>query len=184
MMRLVLMMFFGCVSLFAISSAQGHARWKAGSAVSPPRDLSSGLKTPPCGGASRTTTPKSYRPGQAIAVEFEETINHPGYFEVYLLGENETPLSGFTSPLVTVNDTQNNPIVEGRNHLYTANINLPNVYCEKCSLQLVQVMTENPDFPSRYYSCSDIRLSDAVSVDPKVGAKPPKPMNLKIQPSP
>jgi hypothetical protein len=187
---LFIMKFFILVALVGVGwlldvrEADAHARWKGGSAVSPPRDLSSGLKAPPCGGAPRTTNPKIYRPGQTLAVEFEETINHPGYFEIRVLGENDTPLAGVVSPLVTINDTQNTPIANGMNHQYKANITLPNIQCEKCALQLIQVMTENPDFPSRYYSCSDIRISEDANVEAKSGNKPPKPMNLRIQRSP
>jgi hypothetical protein len=175
---------FCALSLLVNHEAEGHARWKAGSLVSPPRDVASGLKSPPCGGSAKTSTPRSFQAGEAITVEFEETINHPGYFEIRILGEGDAPVIGYTEPLAKIDDIQNNTISGGRNHQYTAKITLPNIKCDGCSLQLIQYMTEDPNFPSKYYSCSDVSLVDNGTALPASVQRPPKPMNLKIQRSP
>lgn len=152
----------GFLSLHSFqSTAWAHARWKLGSAVTPPRNDSTGLKTAPCGGVSRTATPRTFRPGQQITVEFEETINHLGYFEIYFLPANDT-IAGTPTPLATVQDTQNTQVVNGVNHQFTAQITLPSTPCEQCTIQLIQVMQDQgPAGPrSFYYSCTDVRLSN------------------------
>ncbi len=159
-------------SLLSTNSAFAHTRWKLGSTLSPPRNNSTGLKTAPCGGVARSASLKNYSPGQSIPVEFEETINHPGRFEIRILGPQDQPISGFTEPLLTIQDTQNTQVSNGINHQYTAQVPLPNITCIDCTLQLIQVMTENPAAPSFYYSCSDI----------SVGATAPeKPVGLKLE---
>jgi len=114
----------------------------------------------------------NYSPGQGIPVEFEETINHPGRFEVRILGPEDQPLAAYTAPLLTIQDVQNTEIQNGANHQYRGQVILPNITCINCSLQLIQVMTENPETPSLYYSCTDI----------SIGAKAPeKPSGLKLE---
>lgn len=135
----------------------------------PGRSTASGLKTGPCGGINRTATAKALASGQAVRVDWEETIQHPGRFEFYFSQSGD---SGF-SYLATVQDDQNNPIpAGGPNHVFTSTLTLPNVTCTDCTLQMVQVMTENPASPSYYYSCADIQLS------PSTAATPPPPVPL------
>jgi hypothetical protein len=161
------------VTLLALeTTAFAHARWKLGSALTPPRTNATGLKSAPCGAAPRTALSKNYSPGQVIPVEFEETINHPGRFEIRILGPADQPLAAYTAPLLTIQDVQNTAIQNGVNHQYTGQVPLPNITCIDCSLQLIQVMTENPANPSLYYSCTDI----------SIGATPPeKPSGLKLE---
>jgi hypothetical protein len=150
--------------------AYSHARWKLNSTITPPRTNSTGLKTAPCGGVPRSDTARAITPGSTLTVEFEETIQHPGRFEIRLLGPGDQPIAGMTAPLVTVDDNQNGNIVNGNNHQFTAQVPIPNIPCLDCSLQLIQVMTENPANPSFYYSCTDVSVG---------GTVPAKPVGLK-----
>jgi hypothetical protein len=158
------------ISAFVSVPAYSHARWKLNSAITPPRSNSTGLKDAPCGGVARTDTARAITPGQMLTVEFEETIQHPGRFEIRLLGPGDQPIAGMTAPLVTVQDDQNGNIANGNNHQFTAQVPIPNTPCLDCSLQLIQVMTENPANPSFYYSCTDVSVG---------GTVPAKPTGLK-----
>jgi hypothetical protein len=119
------------------------------------------LKTGPCGGIARTATPKVLLAGSAVRVDWLETINHPGRYEFYLstAADNNFQLIG------TVQDDQN-----GTNdlpHMFTSMIQMPTgVTCDACTLQMIQVMTENPAAPTYYYSCADIQLSTSGSPTP------------------
>lgn len=140
--------------------AFGHARFKL-DGMFKPRTTDTGLKTAPCGDAARTTAPVTLTPGQKVTVEWEETIDHPGFFRLSFSPADDL---GFEANVLLDNiaDTQNDGLVP---HFYRADVTLPNQTCTACTLQLIQVMTENPLAPSNYYSCSDIQL----------GAAPPAP---------
>jgi len=174
-----LLLVLGC-SLFAFSwvpMGYSHARFKVGSTLTPPRNDSTGLKTPPCGGVARTATVRTFKPGETITIEFEETINHLGFFQVFFMTANDST-TGTPQPLVVVQDNQNNPVANGVNHQFTAQVTLPNITCETCTLQLVQVMQDQgPNGPStNYYSCSDIRLSNNPAPPPSPPAPAPSPV--------
>ncbi|MEY3901802.1 MAG: hypothetical protein RL189_1108 [Pseudomonadota bacterium] len=162
------------IATFASLQAHGHARWKLGSSVSAPRSEDAGLKAAPCGGKARTANVKSYSAGESVTLEFEETINHPGYYEVHLLGSNDQKVAGVPSPLARLDDTQNNPISNGNNHQYKISFQVPAVDCPQCAFQLIQVMLDNPNAPSNYYSCTDVSITNS-------GKAPAKPAGFKIQ---
>lgn len=125
-----------------------HARLKTtGTLV--PRSTNPGIKIGPCGGIARTATPAVFAPGATITVNWEETIDHPGRYEFYFSAAND---AGFTL-LKTVPDTATGALP----HQFTTTLTLPNVSCTDCTLQMIQVMTENPANPSYYYSCADIQ---------------------------
>ncbi len=140
---LVLVATFG-IKVFA------HARIKVTGALVP-RNNDAGIKTGPCGGVPRLAQPAVYPPGATITVTWEETINHPGRYEFYFSPANDQNFQ----LLQTVVDTQDGG---GLPHQYSTQLTLPNVQCTDCTLQMIQVMTENPANPSLYYSCADIRL--------------------------
>lgn len=148
------------LSTMLATPAFGHARFKLDGMLKP-RTTDTGLKTAPCGGAARTTAPVTLAPGQKMTVEWEETIDHPGFFRISFSPADDL---GFEANVLLDNiaDTQNDGLVP---HFYRADVTLPNQTCTACTLQLIQVMTENPLAPTNYYSCSDIQL----------GAAPPAP---------
>ncbi len=155
---------FVSICLLAASSVSAHARLKPGSGT-PPRNDSTGLKTAECGGETvpRGTSPKVYKPGEEITVEWEETINHPGYFVIRF---SEADDKNFDRHVLVEKfvDTQNTAIDSPTAyHKYSTKVKLPNVVCESCTLQLIQVMEENPAAPTCYYSCSDIKLAGTKS---------------------
>jgi len=151
------------VAILYTDLANAHSRFALNSAT-PPRSDNSGIKTGPCGGYPRSTTPAVFTPGQQITVQWEETINHPGYFRIAFSPADDLDFDA--NVLYQVDDNQNDSQVP---HFYTANITLPNTPCQTCSLQLIQYMTEVTP-PNLYYSCADIQI---ISTDP-----PPNVQNV------
>jgi hypothetical protein len=146
--QLLLLTFFMSGLLYQ-TYANAHARL-----VSPaPRNNNAGIKTGPCGGLARTNNPTLVQGGQMLTVTWIETINHPGRFLFSLSYAND---QGFQQNLLaTIPDNQDNNVVP---HNYSTQIMIPNVNCDTCTLQMIQSMEENPQAPSFYFSCADIRI--------------------------
>ncbi len=142
--------------------AAAHARWDLNGVVKP-RNTSTGLKTDPCGGATRTTTPVTFIPGQTLEVSFEETINHASHFRIAFSPQGDL---NFNNNVLLDNIPDNLGSETPLPHLYRAVITLPTQACDACTLQLIQVMTDNPAAPSNYYSCSDIKLATGGGTTP------------------
>lgn len=134
------------------SLSWGHARL-----VTPtPRSNDSGIKSGPCGGLARSANPTVLQGGQSLAISWQETVNHPGQFLFALSMENDI----FSTNLASVTDNQNGG---GLPHSYSTIVAIPNINCETCSIQMIQSMEENPNAPSYYYSCADIRIVASTS---------------------
>jgi hypothetical protein len=128
-----------------------------------PRSNDSSIKTGPCGTYGPNTGPRTELvAGSRIEVQFGETINHSGWFKIsfaqvadqnYTIVEDQIPHS----------DAPPQPSF-AQPRMYRHTITVPNVPCERCGLQLIQVMTDrNP--PTNYYSCADIRIVAAPAPD-------------------
>lgn len=160
MRRLVLLLL-----ILSTHFAWGHARLKTANGIVP-RSSSAGLKTGPCGNVARTSNVATYRSGESITVQWEETVNHPGRFEFYFSQANDANWV----LLKSVDDMQDNSATLP--HQYSTSLTLPNATCTDCTLQMIQVMTENPASPSLYYSCADIRLQSTGGPLPNPGPVP------------
>ena len=159
-----------------------HAHLNSSTGVVPRKDnignIPSGLKTGPCGGLPRIANPPTLQPGQQLTVYWEETIQHPGRFEIYFSQANEQNFQLLT----TVQDTQDD---QNLPHQYNTTVTLPNVTCTGCTLQLIQVMTENPASPSLYYNCADMKLGTGTSTTPTPSPTPgtsPTPTSSPLPP--
>jgi hypothetical protein len=151
----------------------GHARLRLGGTL-PPRSTSAGLKSGPCGNVARTNNPTLLQAGQQLTVQWDEVIDHPGYYRVAFSPAND---QGFDANVLVlkVNDL---PGV----HAYEATITVPNVECTQCTIQLIQYMTENNP-PSLYYSCADVEIRKGVVVpspvpSPVPSGPPPAPVPI------
>lgn len=132
------------------SWSHAHSRLKASNEIKI-RSTDPGIKTGPCGGVARAAQPAVLTPGQTITVNWEETIYHPGRFEFYFSAGGD---KDFTL-LKSVPNNQNNANTP---HQFSTTLTLPNVSCDACTFQMIQVMAENPANPTYYYSCSDMQL--------------------------
>ena len=152
-------------------------------------------KAAPCGGDAKDQgTPSnivgSAVGGQKLRLRVQETIYHPGHYRVALAVNSRDELP--PDPVTTTRDTPKGPwsvwavvqsppqipvLADGLFPHYTrpaapqifeADIQLPNINCKKCTLQVVQWMAEhgyNNPGGYTYHHCADL----AITADP---AKP------------
>ena len=143
-----------------------------------------------CGlaGSTRSANPTVLAPGETITVQWTETINHPGHYRISfdVDGEDFTIPQSFTDLTQTENVLVDN-ITDNQGGTYTQEITLPDVECESCTLQLIQMMTDKPPYGELageaddiYFLCADIALragggpdAGADPVDPDAGPDDP-----------
>jgi hypothetical protein len=115
-------------------------------------------------------TPTTVAGGTAVTVNWVETIQHPGKFIFSLSNAND---ANFVI-LKQVLDNQDNPA--NIPHSYTTTVDIPNINCDTCTLQMIQSMEENPAAPTFYYSCADIKIVSATAPPlPPAPSVPPPP---------
>ncbi len=156
-------------------------------------------KAGPCGGTSADAgTPSNaigkVQGGQTLHVKVQETVFHPGHYRIALAVNSRTELP--PDPEVTTRDTDRGPwsvsakiqnpvqppvIVDGlwahteRDAIaqpFETDITIPNINCEKCTLQIVQFMAEhgrNRDGDFTYHHCADLNIT----------ADPSKPVDTR-----
>lgn len=145
-----------------------------------PKKRVAGLKTGPCGeaGSVRGDDVCQYRPGATITLAWDETIDHPGHYRIAF---DEDGDDDFFDP-ASFEDVSGGPgvlldgiadrDVGGDDARYTQEITLPDVECDNCTLQVVQVMTDKApygDGNDLYYQCADIVLSASAPEVPAAG---------------
>ncbi len=141
-------------------SIYAHARFSANKLLKP-RNTSDSLKTGPCGGIAQLPLDQRTQivAGSKITVEWEETIEHPGWYRLAFSPNGST---GFDTNVLLDNILDTTGSVTRANpatwHRYSATIDVPTTTCESCTIQLIQVMTEDPANPRNYYSCADVRI--------------------------
>jgi hypothetical protein len=127
-----------------------------------------------------------FHAGDMIEVELNETIPHPGYFRI-ALAKNR---SEFTIPPVdnamscaldldkVPTGAHDNILADGlwkepnqpsARHLTTM-VKLPNEPCDKCTIQVVQVMKDHGLNSCYYYHCADIKILPAGGATGAAGA--------------
>ncbi len=140
------------------SVAQAHSRFNPAGNI-PGRSTASNGKVAPCDGVARTATAKMLASGSQVRVDWQETIQHPGYYEIYFSAAGDANFM----KIATIQDTQN--LSNDLPHNFSATVTLPTGTCTDCTLQLVQVMTENNP-PTMYYSCADVQLASVAPPTP------------------
>ena len=127
--------------------------------------------------------------GDTIHIKIKETIYHPGFYRVALAVKDRAELpkdpdaitrQGTRGPISVSGRIESNPqlpvLADGlflhhaapaKDTFWEADVKLPNINCDKCTLQIIQLMTEQskaPYDPSAedaddiYYQCIDLRL--------------------------
>jgi hypothetical protein len=156
-------------------------------------------KAGPCGGTSAdagtpTNTIGKVQGGSTLHVKVQETVYHPGHYRIALAVNSRAELPA--DPDVTTRDGDRGPvsvsakiqnpaqapvIVDGlwahtdRSAIaqpFETDITLPNITCEKCTLQIVQFMAEhgrNADGDFTYHHCADLNIT----------ADPSKPIDTR-----
>jgi hypothetical protein len=164
-------------ALILAPPARAHVRLE-----SPASRYGDQMKSRPCGipGGKRTTSVTTVRPAETLTVIFDEIIDHPGYFRIAFDRKGDSALgppvwngAAFVNPSnveVLVDLIANPP---GLTH-GEIRVQLPDIECDTCTLQLIQVMTDKPPFDGIddfYYQCADLRLSATAPL----GGPPPLP---------
>ncbi len=126
------------------------------------------LKQGPCGvlNGERSENVTVFEPGQTILVRWEEYVNHPGHFRVAFDADGD---DDFVDP-ASMNERYGNDsvLLDGiedqatNDPYYEVSVQLPNIECERCTLQVIQVMYDKPPYvvPGNdiYYQCADLAL--------------------------
>lgn len=130
-------------------------------------------KNDPCGHADNPAgegSPATYQAGQTITIRFDEYVQHTGHFRVAL---DMTGTDTFVSPS-DFDDFYNSPQVlldeiadDQDGGLHEVEVTLPDTLCDPCTLQLIQVMTDDgawgPGNDDLYFQCADIVIEPAVA---------------------
>ena len=144
-------------------------------------------KAGPCGGTSAdagtpTNAITQARGGQKLHVKVQETVFHPGHYRIALAVNSRAELP--PDPDVTTRETEKGPwsvsaviqapvrppvLVDGlfahttrAAEPFETDVELPNINCEKCTLQIIQFMAEhgrNRDGDFSYHHCADVRIT-------------------------
>jgi Lytic polysaccharide mono-oxygenase, cellulose-degrading len=144
----------------------------------PARDPRDYVKDGPCGraGSSPGEVVATFVKGDTITVRWDEFVPHPGHFRLSLSTEGD---GAFVDPIdyddfypadnVLLDDIED---PDGTS-AHAVELTLPEIECDACVLQLIQVMTDKspwgPDGGNElYYQCADIRIvADASQLPPE-----------------
>ncbi len=125
------------------------------------------LKTGPCGttGGERTANVTYYEPGATIEVRWDEYVDHPGHYRIAF---DEDGVDEFVDPAAMTEFYSNDSVLlddiadDGRDYMVT--VTLPDVECDNCTLQVIQVMYDKPPYTTPgndiYYQCADLVLRE------------------------
>jgi hypothetical protein len=146
-------------------------------------------KAGPCGGTNTDWGKPSYMVtkvtgGQKLHIKVQETVYHPGHYRVALAVNTPTELP--PDPKTTTRDSDRGPwsvsadiqnplqipvLADGlfvhstrpsQPDVFETDVELPNINCKKCTLQVVQFMAEhafnNPGGYS-YHHCADLQIT-------------------------
>ena len=162
-------------------------------------DLGDPQKLGPCGGTSANAGMASnvvgkVQGGQKLHIKLQETVFHPGHYRIALAVQSRAELP--PDPEVTTRQTERGPrsvsaVIQNPPRkpvladglfahttrpagLFETDIELPNINCEKCTLQIIQFMAEhglNRDGDYSYHHCADLQIT----------ADPAKPIDTRWQ---
>jgi uncharacterized protein (TIGR03382 family) len=142
------------VVLLSAGTASAHI------ALNYPAPRTSAQKAGPCGaaGSARGDKVTTFEPGQTIVVEWDETVDHPGHYRIAFDDDGDDAFVNPNNPNDNFAFTLVEPIADKSGGHYTQEVTLPNITCDNCTLQLMQVMTTSIPYNSFYWQCADITL--------------------------
>jgi uncharacterized protein (TIGR03382 family) len=166
----------GVVGLLA-PAASAHVQLRA------PLQRETDQKNGPCGLADSTRGEDvcEFQPGATITVEWDETVEHPGHFRVSFDDDGDDDLVDpadyddyYASKAVLVDEIADRDVDVDGNPRYSMQVKLPDIECDNCTLQLIQVMSDKPPWGPEggndiYYQCADLVLSPDAPADPARG---------------
>jgi len=164
---------FSCLALFVTFAALSPAEARAhlGLDVPTSRYGPDTLKTGPCGvaGGERTTNVTYYEPGETIEVRWDEYVDHPGHYRIAFDDDGD---DDFVDPATMMELYSNDTVLldgitdKGQGERdYVATVTLPELSCDNCTLQVIQMMYDKPPYTTPgndiYYQCADLVLREA-----------------------
>jgi hypothetical protein len=149
----------------------------------------------PCGEGIPSGTVTKAQGGHAFTIRLLEFIPHPGHYRVALSVNSRAELpkdpdaamdANMRSISAAIDPAPKPPVlVDGafahtttpRNTEWKMDVMLPNINCEKCTLQVIQFMAQhalNPGGGFNYHHCADLQIT----ADPNLPAADAAWMNL------
>ena len=126
------------------------------------------LKPGPCGSSDsrRSANVTYYEPGETIEVRWDEYIDHPGHYRIAFDADGD---DDFVDPKEMMELYSNDAVLldgisdKGYGERdYVATVTLPDIECDNCTLQVIQVMYDKPPYETPgndiYYQCADLVL--------------------------
>jgi len=179
----------GAVALLAPSAAFSHFVLMEPTNLIVQNEIGDPQKLAPCGGRSDepgvpTNAIAQARGGDLLHIKIREAIFHPGYYRVALAVNSRDELP--KDPETTTRDSPRGPLSVSANvsaevkpplladglfyhtvrptpgTFHEADIRLPNINCEKCTLQIIQWMGEhalNADGDYSYHHCASLKIT-------------------------
>lgn len=137
------------------------------------------LKTGPCGisGGERSDHISYFEPGQTIEVRWIEYIDHPAHYRIAFDQDGD---DDFVDPATMTELYSNEAVlldgIEDKGpdtQDYAVTVTLPDVTCDNCTLQVIQVMYDKPPYTTPgndiYYQCADLVLREGGAADAGTG---------------
>jgi hypothetical protein len=187
-MRLVAVLFL-VMALLSLASpiAEAHFKLLAPQSWITENNLGDPQKLGPCGGTSADAgMPTNFiniiQGGQKLHLKLQETVFHPGHYRVALAVNSRTELPedsqvitkesarGPQSVSAAIDKQPKMPVLADGLFQHTARMNdpwetdidIPNINCPKCTLQIVEFMAEhglNKDGGYFYHHCADLQIT-------------------------
>lgn len=179
-----------CAGVFVLAvpaTGSAHFILKAPAASLEQNPLGDPQKLGPCGGTTAnagtaTNAVTAVTGGEMLEIVVKETIYHPGYYRIALsvLDRAELPgdpedvtREGPRGPISVSGKIDPNPkppvLLDGLwehrarpTEEFKTSVKIPNINCDKCSLQVLQFMEEhgvNPDGRFSYHHCADLKIT-------------------------
>ncbi len=150
-------------------------------------DLGDPQKLGPCGGTSAnagvlTNIVNKVQGGQKLHIKVQETVFHPGHYRIALAVNSRAELPA--DPPANTRDSDKGPwsvsapiqnppqipvLADGlfphtskRADPWETDVRIPNVNCDRCTLQITQFMAEhgvNKDGGYYYHHCADLQIA-------------------------
>src|SRR5262245_25014599 len=179
-----------CAAILAPAPLAGHFRLVEPASWIVENERGDPQKSGPCGGSNTDWGKPSFAVtkatgGSKIHLKVQETIYHPGHYRVALAvnSPNELPLDpetatregerGPVSVSAKIQDPPQIPVLadglfvhstrpEGQMPPFETDVQLPNINCRRCTLQIVQFMAEhgfNNPGGYTYHHCANVQIT-------------------------
>jgi uncharacterized protein (TIGR03382 family) len=121
---------------------------------------------------ARGATTNSFQPGATIRVRWQETIGHAGRYRIAFDPDGADQADFNDNILLDIADPGGNDGNAGQGNVWLADVTLPDIECDNCTLQLVQIMNGDTINPvadvtgfSNYFQCANLVLTPSAPAE-------------------